>query len=67
VNVVGFGPGIYGAEAAAHHHFGIAAADLSRREAASLAAILPAPLVRRPEAMGRYISIIEHRMSQLGR
>jgi monofunctional glycosyltransferase len=66
VNVVELGPGIYGAEAAAHHHFGISAADLSRQEAASLAAILPAPLVRRPQVMGRYTGIIEQRMSQLG-
>jgi monofunctional glycosyltransferase len=66
VNVVEFGPGVYGAEAAARHHFGIAAADLSRHQAASLAAVLPAPLQRRPQAMGWYTSIIQQRMSQLG-
>jgi monofunctional glycosyltransferase len=66
VNVVEFGPGIYGAEAAARHHYGIAAADLSRHQAASLAAVLPAPLQRRPQAMGWYTSIIQQRMSQLG-
>jgi monofunctional glycosyltransferase len=66
VNVVELGPGIYGAEAAARHHFGIAAADLSRYQAASLAAVLPAPLVRRPQAMEWYTRIIEQRMSQLG-
>lgn len=66
VNVVEFGPGIFGAEAAARHHYGIAAADLSRRQSASLAAVLPAPLQRRPQAMGWYTDIIEQRMRQLG-
>lgn len=66
VNVVEFGPGIYGAEAAARHHFGLRAADLSRHQAAGLAAVLPAPLQRRPQNMGWYTSIIQQRMSQLG-
>jgi monofunctional biosynthetic peptidoglycan transglycosylase len=43
VNVVEFGPGIYGAEAAARHYFGIAAADLDAHEGALLAASLPRP------------------------
>jgi monofunctional biosynthetic peptidoglycan transglycosylase len=66
VNVVEFGPGTFGADAAARLHFGIGAADLSRYQAASLAAVLPAPLRRRPQAMGWYTSIIQQRMSQLG-
>jgi monofunctional glycosyltransferase len=66
VNVVEFGPGVFGAEAAARHHYGISAADLSRREAAGLAAVLPAPLRRRPQDMGWYVEIIEVRMGQLG-
>lgn len=66
VNVVEFGPGVFGAEAAARHHYGVAAADLSRRQAAGLAAVLPAPLQRRPQAMGWYTGIIEQRMRQLG-
>ena len=66
VNVVEFGPGIFGAEAASQHHYGTSAADLSRREAAGLAAVLPAPLRRRPQAMGWYVEIIEARMGQLG-
>lgn len=44
LNVVEWAPGVYGAEAAAQHHFGKPAADLSRREAALLAAALPNPL-----------------------
>ncbi|HSE79107.1 MAG TPA: monofunctional biosynthetic peptidoglycan transglycosylase [Alphaproteobacteria bacterium] len=43
LNVVEWGPGIYGAEAAAHVHFRKSAARLSRREAAILAAVLPNP------------------------
>jgi monofunctional biosynthetic peptidoglycan transglycosylase len=44
LNVVEFGPGIYGAEAAAEAHFGKSAKDLSRREASLLAAVLPNPI-----------------------
>ncbi len=44
LNVVEFGPGIYGAEAAAQAHFGKSAKELTRREAALLAAVLPNPI-----------------------
>ena len=43
LNVVEFGPGVYGAEAAARHYFGKSAAALAPREAAMLAAALPRP------------------------
>ncbi|MDX2223389.1 MAG: monofunctional biosynthetic peptidoglycan transglycosylase [Rhodospirillaceae bacterium] len=43
LNIVEWGPGVYGAEAAARHHFGKSAAALSAREAALLAAVLPNP------------------------
>lgn len=43
LNVVEFGHGVYGAEAAAQAHFGKSAAALSKREAALLAAVLPNP------------------------
>ena len=49
LNVVEWGPGIYGAEAAARAHFGRHASELTPREAALLAAVLPAPLEWRPE------------------
>ena len=48
-------PGVYGAQAAAQHWFGKDAADLSRREAARLAAILPAPRRYQAEAPGPYV------------
>jgi monofunctional biosynthetic peptidoglycan transglycosylase len=43
LNVAEWGNGVYGAEAAARHHFGKSAADLTVDDAAWLAAILPAP------------------------
>lgn len=43
LNVAEWGPGIYGAEAAAQHYFGKSARSLTPREAARLAAILPSP------------------------
>ena len=43
LNVVEFGPGIYGAEAASRHFFGKPAADLNAEQAARLAASLPRP------------------------
>jgi monofunctional biosynthetic peptidoglycan transglycosylase len=46
LNVVEWGPGIYGAEAAAQHYFGKPAAELDRREAALMATALPSPLAR---------------------
>ncbi|MFC5035655.1 monofunctional biosynthetic peptidoglycan transglycosylase [Tianweitania sediminis] len=48
LNIVEWGPGIYGAESASLYHFGKAAADLSAREAALLAVALPNPLERNP-------------------
>jgi monofunctional biosynthetic peptidoglycan transglycosylase len=44
LNIIEFGPGVYGAEAAAHYHFDKTAQKLNKREAASLAAVLPNPI-----------------------
>jgi monofunctional glycosyltransferase len=46
LNVAEFDTGVFGVEAAAQHYFGRAAADLTPRQAALLAAILPAPQAR---------------------
>lgn len=54
LNIIEFGDGIYGAEAAAKHYFGHSAKTLSRREAAQLAATLPAPLKRNPSHSSPY-------------
>ena len=43
LNVVEFGPGIYGAEAAANHYFDVTAAALGPEQGARLAASLPRP------------------------
>ncbi len=43
LNIVEWAPGIYGAEAAARHHFGKSADNLTPQEAAQLAAALPNP------------------------
>ncbi len=43
LNVVEWGEGIFGAEAAARHYFGVAASQLSAVQAARLAVMLPAP------------------------
>jgi monofunctional biosynthetic peptidoglycan transglycosylase len=43
LNVVEFGPGIYGAEAASRHFYGIPAEQLDAEQAARLAASLPRP------------------------
>lgn len=50
LNVVEWGQGIFGAEAAARHYFGKSAAALGKREAAQLAVMLPAPLKRSPRS-----------------
>lgn len=48
LNVAEFGPGVYGAEAAAQRYFGITAADLNAEQAAQLAAGLPRPSTWHP-------------------
>jgi monofunctional glycosyltransferase len=66
LNVVEWGPGIYGADAASHYHYQTSARNLNRDQAARLAAILPAPLKRRPARMNQYSAIIQLRMRQTG-
>ncbi|WP_269515875.1 monofunctional biosynthetic peptidoglycan transglycosylase [Brevundimonas subvibrioides] len=55
LNVAEMGPGIFGAEAAARHWFGKSAADLSPREAARIAAILPSPRRYNAGTPGPYV------------
>jgi monofunctional biosynthetic peptidoglycan transglycosylase len=62
LNEVEWGPGIYGADAACRHYNGVAARNIGREQAARLAAILPAPLKRRPERMDNYSTMILQRM-----
>lgn len=55
LNVVEWGPGIYGAEAASERYFKRSAATLTPDEAARLAAILPSPLKWKAVRPGRYV------------
>ncbi|WP_258096749.1 monofunctional biosynthetic peptidoglycan transglycosylase [Salinibacter sp. 10B] len=65
LNVIEWGPGVYGAEAAAQYHYGISARHLNRYQAAALAACIPNPRVRRPETVGWYQRIILGRLENL--
>jgi monofunctional biosynthetic peptidoglycan transglycosylase len=66
LNLVEWGPGIYGAESACRSYDKTAARNVGREQAARLAAILPAPLKRRPERMNSYSEVILMRMRQMG-
>ena len=66
LNSVEWGPGVFGAEAAARYHYKIPASALSREQAARLAACLPSPRKRRPGAMNQYSAVILARMEQMG-
>jgi monofunctional biosynthetic peptidoglycan transglycosylase len=46
LNVAEFGEGVFGVQAAAQHHFGVDAKDLTPTQAARLAAVLPDPQER---------------------
>lgn len=66
LNVVEWGPGIYGAESSCRTYYRTPARNIGRQQAAQLAAILPAPLKRRPERMDQYSGLILDRMRQMG-
>jgi monofunctional biosynthetic peptidoglycan transglycosylase len=68
LNVVELGPGIYGAEAASRHYFGVSAAALGEHQAAQLAASLPRPRSWHPGSGHRgylnRVRTIERRMAK---
>lgn len=70
LNIVEFGDGVYGVEAAARKFFGKPAKALRPEEAALLAAVLPNPHKFRAEAPSAYLrgrqSWIHRQMEQLG-
>lgn len=66
LNVVEWGPGVYGAESACRYYERASARNVGKQQAARLAAILPAPLKRRPERMNNYSAVILARMRQMG-
>ena len=71
VSLAEWGDGIFGPEAAARARFGKSAADLTQREAALLAAVLPSPNKWRLDPPGPYVSqragTIEARMHVVAR
>lgn len=70
LNIVEFGPGIYGAEAAARTYFGKPASRLTRYESSLLAAVLPNPWRYRIKPPSPYVQKrsvwIRRQMGQLG-
>ncbi len=66
LNVIEWGPGVWGAAAAADHHYGKPLSELNKNEAARLAACIPAPRTRKPSQMNEYSAIILERMAARG-
>ncbi len=70
LNLAEWGEGVFGAEAGAQRHFGVAAAALSPSQAARMAVVLPNPRAWRPDAPGpvtlRRARWIEAQVRQLG-
>lgn len=70
LNVAEWGPGVFGAEAAARHYYRRSAARLTRDQAAALAATLPHPLTsnpkHRPGSMNWRKRMILGRMNRAG-
>lgn len=70
LNSVEWDSGVFGAEAAARHHFGVSASSLSRQQASLLAAVLPNPRKWSASKPSSYVlrraSWIRQQMSQLG-
>lgn len=55
LNVIEWGEGVFGAEAAARHHYGTTAAGLSPEQAARLAAVVPSPRRYKPASDTAYL------------
>jgi monofunctional biosynthetic peptidoglycan transglycosylase len=70
LNVAEFGDGIYGVEAAAKKFFGKPPSELTRKESALLAAVLPNPIKLKVAAPSAYVKLrtlkIEKQMGNLG-
>lgn len=66
LNVIEWGPGVYGAEAASRYWYNVSAADIGREQAARLASVIPNPRRRRPDRTDSYTLVILGRMRQMG-
>jgi len=54
-NVIEWGDGVYGIEAASRYYFDKSASDLTREESARLAAIIPSPRKHRADVDSKYV------------
>ncbi len=66
LNVIEWGPGVYGAEASSEFYYHVPASAIGREQAARLAAIIPAPRKRKPAQMNQYSEEILNRMTKTG-
>jgi len=66
LNVIEWGPGIYGAESAAEAWYRVPASQVTREQAARLAAVIPSPLRRKPARMNDSSAVILERMRHMG-
>ena len=64
LNIVEFGRGIYGVNAAAQYYWGIPASQLSEQQAVELAATLPAPVKHNPKSRTKFFL---KRVKKIGR
>lgn len=71
LNIIEWAPGVYGAEAAARKHFGTSAKNLTTRQAALMAAVLPNPRKWSASKPGPYVrqraGLIQARAARVGR
>lgn len=71
LNVIEFGDGIYGCEAASQHYFGHSCSSMTKHEAALLAVCLPSPLRSNPGRPSGYLNgrayTIQGRMATYGK
>jgi monofunctional glycosyltransferase len=70
LNMIEWGNGVFGAEAASRKYFGKSVSELTRQEAAQMAAVIPSPLRHQPNVLSKYVvrrsSIILTRMAGRG-
>jgi membrane peptidoglycan carboxypeptidase len=70
LNVIEWGPGVYGLRAASRHYFGKEPAELTPREGAFLVALIPAPIryqasIRKGELTPRFASLVNTLLAKL--
>jgi monofunctional glycosyltransferase len=67
VNIIEWGRGVFGIDAAARTYFGKSASSLTLEEGVRLAAVIPSPLRHRPDSNSRYVlrrkAIVLNRMT----